>query len=83
VKLTISHGDPDFMKKSFFYVAGADLPDDDYTTLVPQSKATNVNNHKTSKIPIIIENKENDSRIIQSKDKCTKCSHRFFCLSSI
>ncbi len=42
------------------YLAGTDLPDDDYTTLVPPVKQTNGAHRKLPQVPIIIENKEND-----------------------
>ncbi|CAF1562455.1 unnamed protein product [Rotaria sp. Silwood1] len=45
----------------YILLAGTDLPDDDYTTYIPQPKSTNVNNRTLSNIPIIIETKENDS----------------------
>jgi hypothetical protein len=50
-------------------LAGTDLPDDDYTTLVPQSKPVNTNNRNASQIPTIIENKENDSITSKSRNK--------------
>ena len=37
------------------YFVGTDLPDDDYTTLVPRAKSTSVNHRK---MPIIVEDKE-------------------------
>ncbi|CAF2627074.1 unnamed protein product [Rotaria sp. Silwood2] len=47
---------------SFVYCeSGTDLPDDDYTTYIPQPKSANVNNRNSSQIPIIIETNENDS----------------------
>lgn len=48
-------------------LAGADLPDDDYTTLVPHSKPVNTNSQNTSKIQIIIDDKENNATPTQSK----------------
>lgn len=45
----------------FFYLAGTDLPDDDYTTVVPAIKQPNGTNRKLPNVPSIIENKENDS----------------------
>lgn len=48
------------------YLAGADLPDDDYTTLVPQSKPINSNSSNPSKIQIIIEDKENNTTSTKS-----------------
>ncbi|CAF1558429.1 unnamed protein product, partial [Adineta ricciae] len=43
------------------HATGTDLPDDDYRTLMPPPKKINVNTRNSSAIPIIIENKENDS----------------------
>ena len=43
------------------FSAGTDLPDDDYTTLVPHSKPINGTSQKSSQIPIIIEG-INDSK---------------------
>ncbi len=54
----------EFIYKNIF-LTGTDLPDDDYTTLVPQSKPANMNNRK---IPIIIEDKENDLTSTKSKE---------------
>jgi hypothetical protein len=45
----------------FVYLAGTDLPDDDYTTVVPPIKQKNDTNRKLPNVPIIIENKENES----------------------
>lgn len=42
------------------YLIGGDLPDDDYTTLVPPVKQINHNERKLPDIPKIIEHKEND-----------------------
>ena len=44
-----------------FDFTGTDLPDDDYTTLVPPVKQVNGANRKLPQVPIIVENKENDS----------------------
>ena len=44
------------------FSAGTDLPDDDYTTLVPHSKPINGTTQKSSQIPIIIEGSKNDSK---------------------
>lgn len=45
----------------FFYLAGSDLPDDDYTTIVPAMKQPNGTNRKLPNIPSIVENKENET----------------------
>ncbi|UJR13617.1 hypothetical protein I4U23_000630 [Adineta vaga] len=43
------------------FFSGTELPDDDYRTLMPLAKTPNVNNRNSTQIPIIIENKENES----------------------
>ena len=37
------------------------MPDDDYTTLVPQTKPVNAINRNLSQTPTIVGNKENNS----------------------
>jgi hypothetical protein len=44
-----------------FSLAGTDLPDDDYTTIVPPIKQPNGTSRKLPNVPVIIEHKENDS----------------------
>jgi hypothetical protein len=53
-----------------FSLAGTDLPDDDYTTIVPPLKHPNGTNRKLPHVPIIIENKENESSTSTSSKKC-------------
>ncbi|CAF1100003.1 unnamed protein product [Rotaria sordida] len=43
------------------FFPGTDLPDDDYTTYIPQPKLANINYRNSSQIPIIIETNENNS----------------------
>ena len=47
-------------------LAGSDLPDDDYTTLVPQTRSINNPNRK---IPTIIEDKEHESSLSKNNRK--------------
>jgi len=57
-----------------FYLAGTDLPDDDYTTIVPPLKQTNSTHRKLPNVPTIIENKENDSPLT----KCIYNKKKFY-----
>jgi len=50
------------------YLAGTDLPDDDYTTIVPPLQQTNSTHRKLPNVPTIIENKENDSPLTKCID---------------
>ncbi|CAF0749750.1 unnamed protein product [Adineta ricciae] len=47
--------------------SSTDLPDDDYTTLVPPVKQVNGANRKLPQVPIIVENKENESPAANTK----------------
>lgn len=49
----------------YFYWLGTDLPDDDYTTLVPPVKQVNGNNRKLPQIPRIVEHRDSDSSAIK------------------
>lgn len=49
----------EFVSAISFTLAGTDLPDDDYTTLVPPVKQTNGPNRKLPQVPIIVEDQEN------------------------
>jgi hypothetical protein len=56
-----------------FSLAGTDLPDDDYTTIVPPIKHPNGTNRKLPNVPVIIENKENESSSsLSKKGLCNK-----------
>lgn len=46
---------PVMIPRKTISLAGTDLPDDDYTTLVPRPKSVGVNNRK---MPMIVEDKE-------------------------
>ncbi|CAF0951088.1 unnamed protein product [Rotaria sordida] len=53
-----------------------DLPDDDYTTLVPPIKQINNSERKLPAIPIIIEHKENDSSTKKVKRLNSKSNYQ-------
>ncbi|CAF4592318.1 unnamed protein product [Rotaria sp. Silwood1] len=55
---------------------GADLPDDDYTTLVPPVKKINNTERKLPQIPIIIEHKEKDVSAKKVKKLNSKSNDR-------